>query len=49
MAPVSIFNPFLVHLMIQKIFDEFLQDLQKKTNNQKKKDIILFDRGYYGV
>ncbi len=30
-----------------KIFDKFLQDLQKR-HIIKRKDIILFDRGYYG-
>ena len=46
MAPVSI----LIHSGApndSKIFDEVLQDLQKRQII-KRKDIILFDRGYYG-
>ena len=46
MAPVSI----LIHSGApndSKIFDEVLQDLQKRRII-KRKDIILFDRGYYG-
>ena len=46
MAPVSI----LIHSGApndSKIFDEVLQDLQKR-HIIKRKDIILFDRGYYG-
>ena len=46
MAPVSI----LIHPGApndSKIFDEVLQDLQKR-HIIKRKDIILFDRGYYG-
>ena len=46
MAPVSI----LIHsgaLNDSKIFDEVLQDLQKRRII-KRKDLILFDRGYYG-
>ena len=45
MAPVSI----LIHSGApndSKIFDEVLQDLQKRRII-KRKDIILFDRGYY--
>ena len=45
-APVSI----LIHSGApndSKIFDEVLQDLQKRRVI-KRKDIILFDRGYYG-
>ena len=44
MAPVSI----LIHSGApndSKIFDEVLQDLQKRRII-KRKDIILFDRGY---
>ena len=46
MAPVSI----LIHSGApndSKIFDEVLQDLQKRRII-KRKDMILFDRGYYG-
>ena len=46
MAPVSI----LIHSGApndSKIFDEVLQNLQKRRII-KRKDIILFDRGYYG-
>ena len=46
MTPVSI----LIHSGApndSKIFDEVLQDLQKRRII-KRKDIILFDRGYYG-
>ena len=46
MAPVSI----LIHSGApndSKIFDEVLQDLQKRQII-KRKDIILFERGYYG-
>ena len=46
MAPVSI----LIHSGAPndaKIFDEVLQNLQKRRII-KRKDIILFDRGYYG-
>ena len=46
MAPVSI----LIHSGApndSKIFDEVLQDLQKRQII-KRKDMILFDRGYYG-
>ena len=45
MIPVSI----LIHSGApndSKIFDEVLQDLQKRRII-KRKDIILFDRGYY--
>ena len=42
------FNPFWMHLNDSKIFDEFLQDLQKRRII-KRKDIILFDRDYYGL